>query len=554
MYYLLNIFYLVFYTGFYYLTCNNYFPVLLFGIDNLFISFNLICNIYKLNYQFSYYNEPYYDRYIYYLLIMIMNPFIQLLFYTFHNFYINYILFIVTIPPMTLLLLRLPLFDIIKSKICKIQKLIKYHITGYFLKKLSHHLLSIDPYFNIKEIAQFWKKNHKENVFLFFKNLIILIVIKSITDSNTYTLNFVKTLYNSRAYYQYKDPHPNIYFNIEKIKMIVMKRQWEEFFNPFVIETLYKVIEEKKFEKIDDNIKKVEDRIGKLLTVLCLSKISSLYTFHITTINYLLIGIISLSLSEINLKTVSIRLLGVMVAYLYDNFVLGAMICEFSDLLFSQIVKWLFEQTVNWIDNNKHIITHYNEYNTRILSHIVYFSMVEPLYITSIFLIFNAANPVITFYFCFFGYFSSYNIYHLVWLGCILYILINIYYSPTAPSKKISLDVIPNYELISDKYEPIIKYEDIKEVKDVKKIKEVNDIKEDVNIEDIKNIKIEDVNEEIINKNIKIDINEKNVKIEKIKNHPIKVSSNIYSPKLIYNPSCHVLNSMHNPKYNVEPL
>jgi len=580
-------YYLILYTLFYYLTYNNYLFMLLFGIDNLFISYNVFCQSYQKNYELTYYNEPYYDRYIYYFLIILLNPLIHLLFYNFDNLLINYLLFLSSSPPIIIYILDWlePLITIIKHKVEKIKKLIKYHVTNYILKKLCEHLLSIDPCFNLKEIAHFWKKNHKENIFLFFKNVIVLIVIKAISNSNT--LNIVKKLYNTRAYYQYKDPHPNIYFDIEKIKMIVMKRQWEEFFNPYIIETLYKILENKEIDDINDSIKTIENSVGKLLTVLCLSKISYLYFNELTLINYLLIGITSILLSSINVKNIIIKIIGVVIAYTYDNFLLGAIICEFTDLFFSNVFIWIINNIYKWFINNKHIITHYNHYNYNIFLHIMYFYYIyiNNIHINTfliynfIFLILNASNPFLTFWFCYFGYFSNYNLYHMLFLAFVVYILINFYYSKNAPKPTINMEFIQNYQLEHVKYDVIENYEFKKSV-----IKSENVQKQELEIENEnqkfknENLKIENQkfeNENLKNENLKIEnlkienlknenqkfenenLKNENLKIKNAKNNYTKVSS--YKPlicydKITYNINCHVLNSMHNPKYNLEPM
>lgn len=565
----MDILYYLGFTSFYYITCNNYLPLLLFGLDNLLISYNVFCHTYQFNYHLSYYDESYYNRYIFYCLLSFVNPLLHILFYTYYNNYIiSYILFMTSTPPIFKILLFYitPMIDFIKIKMLKIIKIAKYHLTIYIMKNLCINLLSLDPCFNVKEISLLWKKDHKTNILLFLKNVIILIIIKSITDSNTYTLNIIKSFYNTRAKYQYKDPHPNIYFDIEKIKIIIMKREWEQFFNPYVIETLYKIIDNKPEVSFVEKIKNFEICMGKMLTVLCLSKISLLYN----TLNYyILIGIVSLSLTgkltNINLKTILIRCAGVFISYIYDNFLIGAFICEFYDLLLNHIINWMTFQVYKWIDENYYVITHYNKYNLIISYHILYLSFVNEInYLSLLFIIINSSVSLVSLWFIFFGYFSNYALHHLLVLGLLLYIIINVYYSKSAPRQKLQLSIIQDYVIEDD----IKNINEINEITQVINENEININENEINIKNENGINIKNINDKNINiKNInkyenEININDNNINHENIKNINDINYKNIndkskYKP--IHNNSpkytiCHVLNAMHNPKYNKEPV
>src|SRR5690242_19661083 len=107
--------YILFFTLFYYFTFHQPLFVILLSLDNLFISYNTICHIYKLNYKNLFYESSYIDRYIYYFLILIAKPFIHLLLFTWYH-HISYLLFMLACPPITNIILHYGLFIILFIK------------------------------------------------------------------------------------------------------------------------------------------------------------------------------------------------------------------------------------------------------------------------------------------------------------------------------------------------------------------------------------------------------------------------------------------------------
>src|SRR5258708_4612729 len=168
---------------FYYFTSNHNLLTILFATDNIFTSYNTICSIYNLNYNLKFYDKSYINRYIYYLLMIIIKPFIHLLLYHKEHYIINYVLYLTTIP-----------------------------------------------------------------------------------------LIFNKKIYNSKAEYNDKDPYPTIKEDVEKIKKIIIKRQWNEFNNPYIIELITKIYEKKQSKNIlpiiESLLKKIETSVAKLFTII----------------------------------------------------------------------------------------------------------------------------------------------------------------------------------------------------------------------------------------------------------------------------------------------
>ena len=540
---------------FYYFT-NQSLIIMLMVMDNLFLSYNTISKIY--NYPLiKFYEASFIDRYIYYVIISLLNPIFYLMLYT----DITAILFISTIPPLFSLILDYinPLLVLIKHDMNKIKKHMMYALIGYFLKLICLTTLKIDPCFNKKEIALLCKENYKEHVLLLIKNFIIVTVMKAISNEGTISLTIVKKLYNTKAIYQYKDPLPNIKENVEKLKTIILKRNFKLLFNPYILDVIIKLYEH---EPIDQMIPKVntffndlELCTAKMLTVVTLSK---LWGF------YFLIGIISFTLSPVNRKNLIIKLIGTLISYLSDNYYIGCMICEYSDLLLSNVSDWLFIQCTKLYKNNIHVITHLNKYNDMIIINVSYLYLLSQYLVDDYlkililcYVIANAKYPLLSLYFITCGYLSHYAFHHLCLLGLFLYLFINLSHFKYAPLPKIPLTLITNY-----KEEPI------------KDDKVVNDtvVDQDIPTINTENIPIKDESSIPVKSGSTIPFKDgSSIPVKDGSSIPVKDGSSIPSefmipkyypikitnqPKQIvkrYDHRCHVLNNMHNPKYILAP-
>lgn len=482
----------------FYYFINNYLIVMLFAMDNIFISYNTIGKIYNYN-IIDFYEQPYIDRYIYYFLISLLNPILYLILYI----DVTILLFMTTIPPIfAFILLNINSYIVsIKYYMNKIKNNIIYAFINYFLKLICLTTLKLDPCFTKKEISTLYKENYKEHVLLLIKNFILLTVIKAISDGSTISLSIIKKIYNTKAVYQYNDPLPNINNNIEKIKDIIMKRKFKLLFNPYVLDIITKLYEQEQIThiipKVNTFFNDLELCTAKMLAIVTLSKLWSSYMIN----GYILIGIISIGLSPLNRKNLIIKIIGTFVSYLCDNYYLGCMVCEYSDLLLSQICNWYYEQFKKIYKNNIHLISHCNKYNDIILFNSSYLYLLNNMdnILIIFYLITNSKYPLITIYFVFCGYMSNYSIMHMVLLSLFLYLFINLYYFKSAPIPKIPLTIITNYT-------------------------------QKINI--VKNINIVD---------------------DYIKNDHKPKPIN-YKPLLKYDYRCHVLNSMHNPKYIIPPI
>ena len=470
----------LFYIGFYYLTSDQYLFAMLMLLDNAMISFNTISKIYEWDKHVAFYDEPYIDRYIWYVIISFSKIILQWILYT--NDYIGFILFMTIMPqPLTIILDYIaPWLSMIKHQWIKIIRHIQYAITGYLLKIFCLTALKIDPCLTRKEIAYMYKQNYRDHVLLLIKNFIILTVIKAVSDGNSLSLLLVKKLYNTKAVYQYQDPLPNIKEDLEKIKTIIIKRQFQLLFNPFVLEVMTKLYEREQIKlvvpKVSLFFNQLDLATAKMLALLSLIKLCWVVS------PFILMSMISLCLSPFTLKNTLIKTIVPLMAYYFDMYYIGVIVCEYGDLLLSHIITWIIEQLSIFYKNNKHIICHDDSYNETLLYHVGYLSLIQPDYLFYMYLIVNAKHPYLTTYFIVCGRLSNYHLPHLCLLAILFYLYVNLSNYKMAPRPKIPLNMITNYAKKENKYKPI------------------------------------------------------------------KIATPIQ-----YSTYCHVLNSMHNPKYSIEP-
>jgi hypothetical protein len=281
-------------------------------------------------------------------------------------------------------------------------------------------------------------------------------IIKTLSEGSTLSLNVIRKIYNVKAEHQYDDPYPHIKQDIDKIKKLVIKRQWNQFFNPYVIELLIKIYNQRQNELVIPTmvifIKKIETATAKVFTILSFIKLLSFYDIQSKWI-CILIGVISLLLiptEKWSPAKLIIRALGVNTAILYNNYLLGSIICEYSYFLLNTPFLWVYNKLIHYIVKNYYLLIHYNDVNYYILLNMIGLMFID-LDIKNIIILFyiisNAKHIGVTLWFVIFGALSHYNIIHLILLGLIYYLLLNISHIKYAPKPKLKMLLLDNYEI-----------------------------------------------------------------------------------------------------------
>ena len=441
----INLFLYFYYTIFYYFASAQYLVILFLSIDNLCISYNTICDIYHFKYKIKVYNTLYIDRYIYYLILIILKSLSHLLLYTYEDYFLKFTFYIIGLMMMENLLTH-HFICTIKLKLYQLYKYCIYTLFGFILKHICLMTLKIDPSLSYKEVRFLYKQNYKNNIFTLIKSFILMVIITTISEGNTFTLNVIKRIYNIKAIHPYKDPYPNLKSDLHKIQSIIHNRQWSDFFNPYIIHIITNLYDNNKSKTvvpiISSFIKTLELCTTKSFVILTISKLTLLYD---TQPHYFLIGILSFLLCDhYNIKTIIIKIMGILASYYYNNYIIGIFICEYSHLLFSNLIHWLYSQCIKLLNNNKYILTHINKYNIYIIIHILYLSYSQKFILNILFLL-NSKYPVLTIWFLILGYHTKYNTIHLIILGIVWYISIHIYYIKQAPTPKLNVLFITNY-------------------------------------------------------------------------------------------------------------
>lgn len=414
---------------------HNYLLVTLFMHDGIMYSYNNLCMLYEFDYQVDFYNHAYLTRYIYYLFLVVIEPLLHLLFYTYDDEYIKFILILTLTPYIFNMITTCSFAMFIKKFIHQCGKKIKYDIIKNIIKHICLIVLDHDPHLTRKEVAFLLKKNHQENMYLFVKNFIVLIVVQTASNGNTYLLRLIKTFYNKNNNNKYTDPYPKVQSDIEKIKMIVNKRQWDAFCNPYIIHVIGNIYNTKESTNTYEIwFKMIETAFIKVFIGVTIAKILKID-------NYLFLGIIHYLLGRQIHPYIPI---GCMLGWLFNSYYVTFMICEYGNF---------FNPCIMWCWNNMNIrqyvplLYHMNDFNYYIIINVL-------LGYHCWFSLFNARYPLITVWFFAFGYLSNYTYMHMILLGIILYLGINIYYVKDKPKDKINIVPMLNYNTVT--YEKIV--------------------------------------------------------------------------------------------------
>lgn len=407
----------------------NYLIFILLTNDSIVYSFNNLCMLYELDYQVAFYNKSYYDRYIYYILLILIKPLVHLLLYTYDDEYIKFIFLLSLTPVVFEWIINTNIILFIKKFIYKCAKKMKYDIVKHIIKHICLLVLKHDPHLTSKEIAFLMNKKHQENMYVFIKSFIVLVVVQTAANGNSYMLRLIKTIYNNNNDNKYKNPYPKIQSDVEKLKIIVNKRQWEEFCNPYVIQMMGNIYKAREnTNAYEAFFKMLEVSFVKVFIGVTIAKV-----FYVE--NYVLLGVIDCFISRTIHPFVVV---GCIAGYITNNYYVTFIVCEYGSLL-TPLLWWCWNNVT--IKKQLPLLYHMQEYNYYILVNLL-------MCYHCMFALLNARYPLITAWFMIFGYLSNYSLFHMVILGFMLYLGINIYFIKDKPKDKIVIIPIHNYKTV----------------------------------------------------------------------------------------------------------
>ena len=427
-------------------------PTLLMTTDNLFLAYNTLAHRLAQRPVLFYKTTSYVDRYVFYGLIMLCNMILPLLLY--HVWWwISYSLYLLAMPCVMQHIMQWmsPWFMWFYQRIHACWTFLLYHGIAYGMNHLCLTTLQFHPHMTLLDVESIMLTSDIDKVSTLFKNWIILIVMKSMT--NVMSFNMIKTFYNMKADYQYHDPYPHILCDDDKIKMMIRRRQYHLLLNPYVINLIIKLYEKKQLNTIVPvvqhwmhQLEKASMKACAILTVCHLMDICSILHYCIP------IAIVSMCfVKQVTWQHLFIRLVSVSMALLFNSYVVGVLLSEFSHLMLNQVTMWLVQQATKWFKDNKHMLTHFNQHNAMICYHIGYLLLCGLTCQTMtwyhvVFIMMMTKQPILSGWFFMLGYLSNYHMMHLLWLALFYYVGVNWYYRDLARRPAIRVDKINNYK------------------------------------------------------------------------------------------------------------
>lgn len=280
----------------------------------------------------------------------------------------------------------------------------------------------------------------------------------------------MRLLYNQGALieispnHRYEDPFEDIVDPVEKIRAILMKRRFEQFYNPHILMILNRLYAQKNASYFQEYIRQRILEFEYLTGIFC-----ALYTavsfFKVPELMFPLAILLIPWRSD--WKTIGIHSLiesvGIGLTYYTNSYLLGAFMCSYGPtLLNNRVTHWALVQTKKRIRKFYWILFHKNTYNWHILITglqvwIIGNTSLDPI-LKGAFLFLQGnlvTYPEIYLWYVLMGRFSSYQIMHLIVLGCHLYLGINIYDHRNAPQEIINPQMITSYFIKKVPDEPV---------------------------------------------------------------------------------------------------
>ena len=398
-----------------------------------------------------YQKTPLSDRYLYYTLLYGLELLGNLFFAGMDPF--PFLLFwgcsILAVPCVSLWMMDLIIhgyhvFDRVKKRVytyCHKQtKRLLSLIFASILNLICETTLDMNPAITRKEIATTFSESDYASVSLFirifvFTNIVATFESKGMRGKGMTA--FLKTMYNAgqvlEVKSQYQDPFPNIPDPADKIRAVLLSRRLEQFFNPYVLMMLLQLYETKRSSKITEILSQKVRYFEYLTTKFC-----SVYTAGtVTKSPIIMFGLSNVLLFYRDVKTrsywgialdVCLRSFGLLSTYLTGSYLLGSIICEYSELLYNRATIFTLRALGKKLEKYYRLFVANREYLPDIVIPIgvltcLYRFELEP-YIFLLFVALGfsiARNRYIFGVIATSGFFSSYGVMHLLGVGVTLY-------------------------------------------------------------------------------------------------------------------------------------
>ena len=436
----------------------------------------------------SLYQETYLplsDRYLYYSLLYGLellgnlffaglNPFPLLLFWGCSVLAVPFI----ARWMMNLVISNIHVFDRVRQRVytyCRKQTKRLLSLTfASILNLICETTLEMNPGITRREIATAFSESDYASVSLFirvfiFTNIVATFESKGVRGKGMMT--FLKTMYNAGQVLdvksKYTDPFPNIPDPANKIRAVLLSRQLDQFFNPYILMMLLQLYESKRQSKIAEILAQKVSYFEYLTTKFCAVYTagtvikSPLMMFGLSNV---LLFYRSTGRSYGNmLLDVSLRAFGLALTYLTGSYLLGAIICEYIELLYNRATLFTLKTLAKKLEKYYRLFVANREYLPDILIPILCLTLLYRFHLEPyIFLLFVGLGFTISHNRYLFGiiaisgYFSGYGLVHLLTLGTVIYTGISLREVDIFPEEYLEPTMVSSYLMVP----PVIIHED----------------------------------------------------------------------------------------------
>lgn len=441
------------------------------------------------------------DRYIYYLLLQIFYTTFRLLFW-WESYPAVYYTLIFFICPKMINHLSLTLFNrifnYIEDEKYKFYKTVICKQLANIINIISIHCLEYESEIKHEDLYNVFNMNISENIKTFLKSILIISLVNYGKDSYP---GFYSTMIDYVYKYNTGKKLKNIDLETakENVKKVLEAKDWPKLLQNNILQSVISIycLQKNNNNILDEYLTFLSYTSSKMIVIWTLSSffndkiiISSVslfllfykiyhselykgesFKYHILlrliiylpeTINFILPYFFKLLYDLFNIKLKFE--LNIVISYFVLSFITEfGYNCIFNKLSYA-IVNYLYGR-IKYYTN---ILVHYNEYNCLLISLLVYIELMKILnilypnsleydyvFINFIFIISNIDNSTKKFIILniiFFGLFSFYERYHIIYLALINYIIMNIYdYKKEGlRNKDIIKEIIESCNMIKD--------------------------------------------------------------------------------------------------------
>lgn len=427
-----------------YMIPHNSLIIKLTTLDSFFIALNFIISFLNrelkeidiISRNASVYEKSLLDRYILYGLIQSAYTVISLFFWTFNHGWINNLLLFTVIPFVTNSILKSRYFKIIiKRKEYFIKKIIAKNFTK-IIKVYSKVYLDKDVVVGYKELMPLLN-DYQQTINYTYSILKTSLVLALLAKVKEYSPNFYYKM--TKHIYIYKTGNMLKSFNTHNAKDLLVaminSRKWDELLKPSIQKAIMELYyaNDQQINIIQELFTKFNYKILKISTLWVVSSLFNCkWIIPIGSVIFLLYR----DRDAEDIYRLINPILAVLYSFFTDNLLMISLTSELSfNILFNPITKNIYRSLIKKIIKNTKKLYFANYHNNLFfLLTIIYMVFLSSLTGSGIILIFginmiynlildkNIDRTIIMIILFLTTYISGFNIYHIIFNNCILYI------------------------------------------------------------------------------------------------------------------------------------